>query len=218
MSRKITFAPDEFYHLYNRGIDRRIIFRNDNDRNRFVALLYLCNSNQSFHFQKLPKNELFMIDRKDTLIDILAYCLMNNHFHILAKEKTDNGISTFMHKLATAYTMYFNKINERKGRLFETNFQARHIDSDQYLQYVNAYIHLNPIKIIEPEWKKSKINNQDGAKNFLNNYNYSSYLDYLNYQRPESNILNRSASPHFEEVKEFSDYLNDWLNYSQVEA
>lgn len=167
MSRKTLLVPGEFYHLYNRGTDKRIIFNNDRDQERFVALLYLSNGDKPFHFKELNTETIFSWDRGSSLVDILSYCLMNNHFHILVKEKTDNGISTFMHKLATAYTMYFNKINDRKGRLFETNFQVKHIDSDEYLKYVHAYIHLNPIKMIEPTWKEVGIRNKTAAKDLI---------------------------------------------------
>lgn len=205
-------APGEFYHLYNRGTDKRIIFNNDDDRNRFVALLYLSNGSKPFHFNELDINTLFSWDRGDSLVDIISYCLMDNHFHILVKEKSDNGISTFMHKLATAYTMYFNKINERKGRLFETNFQVKHINSDEYLRYIHAYIHLNPIKIIEPAWKEVGVKNVSAVREFLNNYCYSSYNNYLSSTTGDG-ILNTSVYPYFEDKKEFEEYLNDWITY-----
>jgi len=136
------------------------------------------------------------IDKKDSLVDIGAYCLMPNHFHILLKEKTENGISKFMKKLSTGYSMYFNKRYERTGRLFEGTFKSVHADSDEYLKYLFAYIHLNPIKLINPVWKEEGIRNSVEAKLFLSGYSFSSYLDYTmkarnNGKRPESKILNR---------------------------
>jgi len=138
---------------------------------------------------------------------------MDNHFHILVQSIDDTGISVFMHKLATAYTMYFNKINNRKGRLFETNFQVRHIDSENYLKYIHSYIHLNPIKIVEPNWKEVGLKNNSAVKQFLNNYTHSSYLDYAGNNREEQKILNKTAFPYFEDKKEFEEYLEDWLTY-----
>jgi len=213
MSRKISLAPDEFYHLYNRGTDKRIIFNNNRDRDRFIYLLYLSNGTRPFHFNELKPDTIFSFDKGGDLTNIVSYCLMDNHFHILVQSIDDTGISVFMHKLATAYTMYFNKINNRKGRLFETNFQVRHIDSENYLKYIHSYIHLNPIKIVEPNWKEVGLKNNSAAKQFLNNYTHSSYLDYAGNNREEQKILNKTAFPYFEDKKEFEEYLEDWLTY-----
>ena len=213
MARKISFAPDEFYHLYNRGNDKQIIFKRDQDRERFLKLLYLCNGQKPFHFFYLEKGKEYEFDRGESLVDIISYCLMDNHFHILVKEKQDRGISNFMHRVTTSYTMYFNKLNERKGRLFENNFQAKHLDSEQYLQYAHAYIHLNPIKIIEPNWKERGLKNNSKTEKFLNDYRFSSYLDWLEITRPENKIINKAAYPYFETQKEFNDYLQDLLAY-----
>ncbi len=216
MSRKINFAIDEYYHVYNRGTDKRIIFNNDYDKNRFLKLLYLCNGEKSFHFADLIKGNEFHFYCGKKLVEIVSYCLMDNHFHLLVKEIQEGGLSCFMHKLATSYTMYFNKTNERKGSLFESNFNAKHLDSNEYLEYTLAYIHLNPIKMIEPDWKEVGIKNQEQAKNFLNKYRYSSYLDYLNPSRVEGCILNKDALPEFyENRQEFEEYLTDWLNYRE---
>ena len=116
MSRKIIFSLGENYHIYNRGNDKRVTFQNKTDYDRFIALLYLCNSVKNIRLSDYPKvklEKLLDIKRGETIVDIGAYCLMPNHFHLLIHEKTENGISKFMQKLLTAYTMYFNKKNER---------------------------------------------------------------------------------------------------------
>src|SRR3989338_5483185 len=101
---------------------------------------------------------------------------MPNHFHLLLKEIEMGGISQFMGKLSTAYSMYFNKKYERTGSLFEGRFKSSRIANDNYLHYLFAYIHLNPIKLIEPMWKEKGINDFARAKEFLGRYNYSSYF------------------------------------------
>ncbi|MBI2482503.1 MAG: transposase [Candidatus Vogelbacteria bacterium] len=214
MSRKISFAPDEWYHLYNRGNDKRIIFHTDKDRDRFVKLLYLCNGQNPFHFFYLKPGEEYEFDRGELLVDIAGYCLMDNHFHILAKERKENGISAFMHRVATSYTMYFNKIKERKGRLFESNFQAKHIDSEEYLAYVHTYIHLNPVKMVKADWKESGLADLVKTEDFLKNYHYSSLHDWLDQERIENKIINKESLSVFESKKEVVDYLHDWLSYS----
>lgn len=153
------------------------------------------------------------IEKGDEIVEIGAYCLMPNHFHILAREKKDGGISLFMNKLLTAHSMYFNKKHERTGKLFEGVFRAVHVGNDRHLEYLFAYIHLNPIKIIEPEWKEKEIRDGDRAKQFLKNYHYSSYLDYLGYERKEQKILNKENFPkYFKDFKDFDYYINNWFN------
>ncbi|MBI5077760.1 MAG: transposase [Candidatus Yonathbacteria bacterium] len=222
MIRNIIFSVDEFYHLYSRGTDKRIIFMDHHDYQRFKALLYVCNSTNPVDIAKHFRGgrtfeELFDIEREDTLVDIGVYCLMPNHIHLLVREKTDGGITKFMHKLLTAYSMYFNKKNSRTGSLFESKFKAKHVNTDEYLKYNFAYQHLNPVKIIDPKWKENGIADRETAKRFLMEYSYSSYPDYQGVVRPESKILSRAAFPeYFTTVGDFDAFISDWLSYGGV--
>lgn len=216
MARSLTFVPNEYYHLYNRGVDKRRIFLNRNDYNRFVALLYACNAPDAVdiarHFEyKHSLSSLFLTPRTETLVDIISYCLMPNHFHILALEKKDGGISLFMKKLSTAYTMHFNKKLKRTGSLFEGSFKARYIDSEPYLQYVISYIHLNPVKLIDPEWKTAGIKNPGAASTYLATYEYSSLLDYTGTQRREGVILNMNEFPEGARRNSIEDTALKWI-------
>ena len=219
MQRKISFSIGEYYHIYNRGTDKREIFADIHDHRRFSALLYACNSaipvNISEHLQKGRSFlELFDIERGDSLVDVVVYCLMPNHFHLLVRERTEGGIVKFMGKLSTAYSMYFNSRNDRSGGLFEGRFKAKHIESDNYLKYLYAYIHLNPVKIIDPKWKEEGIKDRITALDFLKNYEYSSYLDWQGIVRPETRILNREAGPeYFTSVKDFDSFVREWLDF-----
>src|SRR3989344_907844 len=155
MSRNFNISIGEFYHIYNRGVDKRNVFEKPNDYNRFLFLLYLCNSFEHVDLQKLFRqkktfSEIFSLEIDKKLTTIGAYCLMPNHYHLLLRETSKNGISKFMQKLSTAYSMYFNIKRQRTGALFQGRYKARHIDNDNYLKYLFAYIHLNPIKIIAP--------------------------------------------------------------------
>ncbi len=151
MARKIKLAIGEYYHIYNRGVDKRDVFMDEDDYKRFTFLLFICNSDKSIEVRNYIKNGGETSVRSNTIVDIGAYCLMPNHFHLLIREKTENGISKFIQKVSTAYTMYFNQKMDRSGALFQGVFKSKHIDSDEYLKYMFSYIHLNPIKIIQPD-------------------------------------------------------------------
>lgn len=212
MGRKFSFAIDEYYHIYNRGTDKRTIFLDEEDWQRFSALLYLCNSERNIVFRDIPIGLAYGYERGETFIDIGAYCLMPNHFHFLAREKIQNGISLFMQKFSTAYSMYFNIKYERSGGLFEGPFRAKHVDNDNYLKYLFSYIHLNPIKLIEPEWKNTGVANKKVAEDFLKNYRYSSYDEYSGTEREEAAILTRSFFPeYFDNQKDFNAFIKDWI-------
>lgn len=214
MGRKFSFAIDEYYHIYNRGTDKRTVFLDEEDWQRFSALLYLCNSERNIVFRDIPIGLAYGYERGETLVDIGAYCLMPNHFHMLLREKVQSGISLFMQKFSTAYSMYFNIKYERSGGLFEGPFRAKHADSDNYLKYLFSYIHLNPVKIIDPEWKENGINHREKAKQYLAGYLYSSYLDYMGTEREENKILNKEAFPqYFENIKEFGQSIDEWVAF-----
>jgi putative transposase len=219
MTRQTILARDEFYHIYNRGTDKRKIFSSQKDYERFLALLYLCNNSETVHLSNhqgstLPK--LLSMPRGAPLVHLCAYCLMPNHFHLILQEIDDGGISRFMQKLITAYTMYFNKLHERSGALFQGRFKATHAKDDGYLTYLISYIHLNPVKLFEPTWKETGIKNRKGSETFLDNYEYSSYLDYVGNIRKEAVIIDKTALPdYFETPKGFKEYVTQWLEYNQ---
>ncbi len=213
--RKKAFVPKEFYHIYNRGNSKQKIFHDPEDYFRFMSLLYACNSKNNFKVYALNKGDSpYDFERGVLLVGIGAYCLMLNHFHILITQTEQGDISKFMQKLTTAYVMYYNIKYKRTGGLFEGRFKAEHLDKDTYLKYIFSYIHLNPIKLIDREWKEKGIKNKKKALEYLSNYKYSSYLDYLGEIRIQNKILNREAFPnYFPTRREFSKEVFEWLNY-----
>jgi putative transposase len=216
MTRPITFSVGEFYHIYNRGTEKRKVFLSKYDYERFITLLYLCNSINPVRIdmRRRSLDQVLDANRGEDLVDIGCYCLMPNHFHILLHEKTENGISRFMQKLTTAYTMYFNKKYDRSGNLFQGVFKAEHANKDEYLKYLFAYIHLNPIKLVEPRWKEIGIKNRTKARSFLKNYSYSSYPEHIGMDRKEKIILNLWAFPnYFETISNFQEMIDSWLNF-----
>jgi putative transposase len=218
MTRKITFAPEEYYHIYNRGVDKRVIFLDEHDHRYFLALLYLSNSTQPFAVADLLKShtvkDLFYVDREEALVSIGAYCLMPNHFHILLQERVEGGVSQFMHKLATAYTMYFNAKYDRTGALFQGPFQASHAGNDRYLKYLYAYIHLNPMKIVDTGWDDRKITDKKKAVEHLSAYAFSSYFDYTGVKRPENAIVSPEHFPkYFKDKTDFRSMIAEWTAF-----
>jgi len=222
--RKIKFSEGEYYHIYNRGIEKRIIFLDRNDYDRFMLLLDVANSKKPVHLQKRECSSQGgastltnpgILDKGESLVEIGAYCLMPNHFHLLLKEKQNEGIRLFMHKISTAYTMYFNKKYERVGPLFQGVFKAQHADSDEYLKYLFSYIHLNPIKLIDPKWKERGLTLRTGiVLDYLAHYEHSSFMDLFVGNRGERNILNIEEFPeYFINKKDFLDNIFNWLSF-----
>ena len=214
MYRKTPFVENEHYHIYSRGVEKRKIFLNTKDYNRFVALLYIMNQNASFrmdNFLRENKNDLkniFKEKRERTLVSILGYCLMPNHFHLILHENTEGGISKFMAKLLTAYSMYFNTKYQRSGPLFTRPFRSEHIKNESQYMYIFSYVHLNPISIFDKKWKEEGIKNKKEAEDFLEKYQLSSYQDFLNNNRLESVIVDFSLIPKYikDEKLDFKTY------------
>lgn len=178
------FVNKNFYHIFNRGVEKRDVFQEDGDRVRFIHYLFHFNNPETtpVNLSRLLKMKevgplSLQQHRNNTtcLVNIHAFVLMPNHYHILVSQNTDYGISKFMHKIGTGYTMFFNSKYERSGALFQGKYKAVHINNNSYLQYIPHYIHLNPIKLFNERGRTSFIE----KANFLENYRWSSYPDYI---------------------------------------
>ena len=214
--RKVALVENEFYHIFNRGNSKQTIFHNNSDYERFINLLFISNGSENFKFQFIGKKNIYEEKRGKPLVGIGAYCLMPNHFHILLIQPKRGNISKFMQKVSTGYSMYFNNKYKHTGSLFEGKFKAEHATSDPYLKYLFSYIHLNPVKLIDKDWKKNGIKNISNVNSFLNNYKYSSYLDYQKQNRPQKQLLNIELFPdYFQSPKIFREEIFDWLSYRQ---
>jgi len=219
MERKHIISKGEYYHLYNRGVEKRNTFLTKQDYNRFKRLLYIANGTEHFVFRDIEKKELKDINRGETLVAIGAWVLMPNHFHILIKEIVEGGTAAFMEKLCTGYSSYFNKRHDRVGPLFQGRYKSQHVEEDTHLNYLFAYIHLNPIKLIDPNWKERRIINSTKAKEFLSTYEYSSYSSYVDTSLKENILLSKNEFPeYFLDKKNFDDFHNDFLNFSDADT
>lgn len=201
-TRKVCITEGEYYHFYNRGNSKQAIFLDDQDYDRFSKLLFLCNSRKNINFRidiVEKKIDAWDFDRGGSLISICAWVLMPNHFHLyvrapearLLENSNDvrNEAILFMLKIGTAYAKYFNTKYERTGSLFEGKFKSVHIANDIQARYLFSYIHLNPIKLIQADWKERGVKNKELAFKYAENYKYSSFTDWLGSKRKESMIL-----------------------------
>ena len=176
---------NKILHIYNRGVDKRNIFQEDKDRIRLVLDLFEFNSTETS--EKNTKRRIEDIDEENIkkerkgspLVNILAFCLMPNHFHLMLQEIKKDGIQKFMQKIGIAYTMYFNIKYERSGSLFQGTYKSAEVKKDAHLLHLPYYIHLNPLDLKFPEWRNGGVENPRKAMEYLSGYRWSSHLDYI---------------------------------------
>ena len=141
--RKVRFADGEFYHIYNRGVVKRVVFSEIQDFERFLESMVEFNAVEPigslFEHAFADKNK----KHSPKLVNVICYCLNPNHYHLILEQLKENGISEFMKRLGGGFTNYFNLKNHRNGALFQGKFKAAHIDSNEYLLHVSAYVNLN---------------------------------------------------------------------------
>lgn len=200
--RIIPFVNNEFYHLYNRGINKQQTFSDRRDYNRFVKTLFyyqIANPKPRFSFYK--PDGIYTIDPTKKIVDIVAYCLMPNHFHLLVKQLKDRGISEFMRKFIHSYTKYRNTKHKIQGPIFQAIFKAVIIETDEQLLHVSRYIHLNPLV--------SRL-----VKN-LNSYPWSSYPTYVGINNDER-IAKEEILSFFKSQKEYQKFVLDQAEYGET--
>jgi putative transposase len=202
---------DQIYHVFNRGVEKRIIFTNDNDRRRFISCLYFFNDlNPTDNICRLFDIGCRTNDKRKKLVEILAFVLMDNHFHLLVKPLIKDGLSEFMKKLGIGYTKYFNIKYQRVGPLFQGKYKFVLMETDEQLSYIPHYIHLNPVEIIEKKWKDKDIANSQKVFDFAKSYRWSSLSDYLG-DNQFKNIINKNIL--FDQICDHEEYKKDVLDW-----
>jgi len=213
--QQLKFQNNRLYHIYNRGTEKRQIFLDNSDYTRFIHYLYEFNDSRvipNFSRDIYVGGGTSNMKARDLLVEIIAFCLMPNHFHLILRQLKDGGITKFMRKLGTGYTMYFNKKNERNGVLFQGKFKAISIESDEYLTHLSRYIHINPVELIEVGWKKDGIKDWNKVNEFLQNYRWSSYLDYIGIKNFPSVTNREIINSYFQNEQSYKNFINQWLN------
>ncbi len=152
--RKTPLISGEYYHVFNRGVDKRVIFTSQEELLFFFKRLHDLNSSDtSIAIKNARRKTLYNNERaglaqnennkKDELVSIVAYCLLPNHFHLLLRQKTDDGIAKFMQRIGSSYVQFFNKTHQRTGALFQGRFKAKHLGGEYGLPTLASYVNLN---------------------------------------------------------------------------
>jgi len=154
--------------------------------------------------------------KEEKLVDILCYSIMPDHYHLLLREKKENGIYNFIHKCNTAIAKYINIKKDRLGPLFESRFKSKHIDSNDYLLHLSIYIHLNPLDIISgKDWRNHSLKNWHLQKEKLLRYPWSSLKYFLNDDQRDLIISGTEIiTDQFSGKKDYENFMREWTEES----
>ena len=202
MSYREKPVTDEYYHIYNRGVDKRDIFMDKMDQIRFIKSLVAFNTlepvNSLYHADRLKEDIFTKHSDAKHLVEIVAYCLNPNHYHLILRQLEDDGISEFMKRLGGGFTCYFNEKYERSGSLFQGKYKYKHIDTTEYLTHLSVYVNLN-----------YKVHKLDVVSDDV--FYASSWGEYIgsnfNYQFCEKDII----LEQFKTVDEYKKFANETL-------
>lgn len=203
------YNPDlinnNYYHLYNRGVAKQDIFKDAYDYRRLLMnFSYYLDDNLKSKLSIAKKDQNFRSYLQEMpskpLLEIVSYCLMPNHFHLLVKQIADNGITTFIRRALNSYTRYYNIRHDRIGPMFQGSFRAVDVKSNEQLIHLSRYIHLNPF--VGNLCRK------------LDDFTWSSYKDFL------TNKKTRLSNPHLiiETIgssRRYQDFVEDHSDYAR---
>jgi putative transposase len=197
--RPAPFSNGGYYHVYNRGVDKQIVFGRYGMYSRMIRTIH--NILKSGSATPRPKKFQSLALKISPPVTIVCYCLMPNHYHFLIRQDEDGGIASFMHKLDTSYTKYFNLNKKRTGRLFEYTYKARQIESEESLIHISRYIHLNPLIA--------------GLTSDLDLYPWSSYLGYSG-KKDDPIIDPTPVLSRFLSVEKYDQFVRDQIQYALI--
>ena len=223
------FENGEIYHLILRGVDDRIIFKDEKDYYRGIFSLYEFNNSNPVVIRerrqertRIKNRPLGSVDlkvieeieakRRSLLVKILAFCFMPNHIHMLVQQLKDSGITKFMNKFG-GYALYFNQKHQRKGHLFQNRFWSTHIEDDEQLKTTFVYVHTNSVSLVEPGWKEKGIKDLTRTKDFIEKYKWSSYADYIGGKNFPSLTSRDFMLDLMGGGQGCRDFVNGWLGY-----
>ncbi len=202
--RLIRITPGEYYHIFNRAVNKQVIFHDTSDYFRFLFLTLYFQS--PIIFQQLGRKvKEFVQSRaldsveedeiiKKRRVELVAFCIMPNHFHLIVKELDEGGIAAYMQRVLTSYSKYYNTKYEKSGHVFQGPYQAVHVEDNRQLLHLSAYIHRNPREI-------SKWFNKEEQ------YPWSSYQDFIGENRWGNLIMLDIIIGQFKDKAEYENFV-----------
>ncbi|MEK7503547.1 MAG: transposase [Patescibacteria group bacterium] len=224
-SKHPKFVTGELYHIFNRGVEKREIFLQTSDFFRFISCLYELNEKGLIKMrdrieerQKRKREKhtgATRVSRGEALVEVVVFCLMPNHYHLILRQLIDGGISLFVKKLANSYVGYFNEKYSRKGMgsLFQGRFKAVHIKNDKQFFNLICYIFTNPVEIIEKDWKETGSKNPKKAIQFLKSYRWSNFLDCIGVSNFPSVTKRDFVTDFFGGPSKIEESVEGWILY-----
>lgn len=204
--RLTPLAEGEVYHIYNQGVARSAVFTQTTDYSRLIeTFAYYQYRDPPVRFSQiarwLAKQKVSPVKPSaPRIVEIYCYCLMPNHFHLLIKQLSEDGVSTFVSRSINSYTRYFNTRHRRVGPLFKGPFKAVRIETDQQLIHVSRYIHLNPLVSF--------------VTRDLNKYRWSSYPTYIGLVK-DNLCKKEEVLSHFSSVEDYQSFVLSRADYAK---
>jgi putative transposase len=204
--RNIEISIGETYHVYNRGTQKKVIFHDDTDYARFLFLILYLQSPLAFDqisriVQRFVKHRVFDIDLSDLAeitqnryVELISFCLMPNHFHLVLREVEQGGIARYMQRVLNGYTKYYNAKYETSGHLLQGPYKAVHVANNEQLLHLLAYVHRNPREL--PGWKNRE-----------ESYMWSSYQDYTGTNRWGETLNTHLALEQFKTKSDYREFV-----------
>lgn len=230
-----NFENGGIYHIVNRGVEKRDIYLKPQDYSRFILGLEFCNTSEHVDIwnfiNKADKetSDIFLSvseklkkqreenKRSDPIVELMAFTLMPNHYHLIVREIRENGISLFMQKIG-GYTTYFNKQYDRVGPLFQSRYKSVVVKDDRQFMNTFVYVHTNPIELIESRWKDMQVKNKKKAIDWASSYKWSSYKNYLG-EKNFSGVTKRDFFlEFFNGANGCKEVVEDWVSFKSDNA
>ena len=217
-----NFAEGEYYHVTLRRAGEEEMFLDESDHYRGIFSLFEFNNKNPITIQKQRRNRRSgrgspPITLREELVELVAFCFMPNHVHLLLTPVTEKGLSLYISKFASAYPAYFKNKYEikRKGYFFQGRFHSVHIKNDAQLRAVFVYIHLNPTSLIFPGWKEGERIRSREAFKYCANYKWSSLKDYLGEKNFPSVTNRKFMSKFMGGAKGCEAEIRNWLKHKE---
>ncbi len=215
--RKPRIEIETVYHVFNRGTDQRVMFKDRFDFERFIESMYLFNDedysptggNVRARLDRLARAE-FIEDTRKQLVRIYSFCLLSNHFHLLLEAEHESGISEFLHALEMGYAKFFNNRYGRSGRLVGSSFHAVPVSDESHFQHLPRYIHLNALDASSYLWRDGMVDDWDSVQKFLDEYPWSSHHVYMGQKQTLPIVDEGFVRKMFPEPTEYVAFLRGW--------